>query len=110
MKFPLETRRYCPYCRKHTLQKISTAKQKSRSATHPMSRGSTARINKRGQGIGYGNKGRYGSKPAIKSWKRKSKMTRRIAVLYKCKECGKSKGISKAIRSSRIEVGEKVSK
>lgn len=110
MKFPLETKRYCPYCRKHTSQKISTAKQRSRSATHPLSRGSTARINLRGLGIGYGNKGRYGSKPAIKSWKRKSKMTRRISMVYTCKSCGKAKGIRKAIRSSRIEVGEKVAK
>jgi len=110
MKLPKETKRYCPYCKKHTEQKISIAKQKSRSAAHPMSRGSSARCALRGQGIGYGNKGRYGSKPAIKSWKRKSKMTRRLVVLYTCKACGKSKGISKAIRSSRIEIGEKVSK
>lgn len=92
------------------MQKVGTAKQKSRSAAHPMSRGSTARVNLRGQGVGYGNKGRYGSKPAIKAWKRKSKMTRRITIMYTCKTCNKMKGIRKAIRSSRIEVGEKVAK
>lgn len=109
MKLPIETNRYCPYCRKHTVQKIAVAKQKSRSATHPMSRGSTARLKKRGFRTGYGNQGKY-SRKGPKDWKRKSKMTKRLAVHYICKTCGKAKGISKAIRTSRIEVGEKVAK
>jgi len=75
-----------------------------------MSRGSTSRVNARGQGVGFGNKGRYGSKPAIKNWKRKTKLTKRITLMFKCKTCGKMKGIKKAIRSGRIEIGEKVSK
>lgn len=110
MKLPKETKRYCPYCKKHTIQTIATAKQKGRSSAHPMSRGSSSRANARGQGVGYGNKGRWGSKPPIKSWKRKTKVTKRIGLLYKCKICGKMKGIKKAIRSSRIEIGEKISK
>lgn len=109
MKLPKETRRYCPYCRKHTNQSIHTAKQKSRSASHPLSRGSTSRLKARHLRTGYGNKGKY-SKPPVKSWKRKTKTTRRITLLYKCKECGKSKMIKKAIRASRIEIGEAVSK
>ena len=60
--------------------------------------------------MGYGNKGRWGSKPAIKSWKMKTKVTKRITVVYKCKSCSKMKGIKKAIRSGRIEIGDKVSK
>ena len=108
MKFPKETQRYCPYCRKHTTQTIATAKQKSRSSVHPLSRGSPTRIKLRGlQGIG--NWGKR-SKKGAKDWKRKTKITKRISILYKCKTCGKMKGISKAIRSSRIEVGEKVAK
>jgi len=50
------------------------------------------------------------SKPAIKSWKMKTKVTKKINLLYKCKECGKMKQIRKGIRSSRIVIGEKVSK
>lgn len=110
MKFPKETKRYCPYCKKHTPQTVGTAKQKSRSTTHPMSRGSTARAKARGLRSGTGNKGRWGSKPAIKSWKRKTKTTKRITVTYKCKECKKIKQIKKAIRSGRIEIGEKIAK
>lgn len=109
MKLPKETRRYCPYCKKHTLQSIDTAKQKARSSAHPLSRWSISRLRARGLRRGHGNLGRF-SKPAVKSWKRKTKVTRRITVNYKCKECGKIKGIKKAIRAGRIEIGEKVSK
>ena len=109
MKLPKETNRYCPYCKKHTKQKIDTAKQKSRSASYPLSRGSSARLKLRGLKSGTGNKGKY-SKPAVKSWKRKTKVTRRLNVTYKCNECGKTKGIKKAIRTSRITIGEKVAK
>ena len=109
MKLPKETRRYCIYCKKHTVHKINTAKQKSRSAAHPLSRGSGSRLKVRGLRSGTGNKGKY-SKPAVKSWKRKTKTTRRLTVLYTCKECGKSKGAKKSIRSGRIEIGEKVAK
>jgi len=109
MKLPKETNRYCPYCRKHTKHSIGTAKQKSRSSTRKLSRGSTARQQARGLRKGPGNQGKY-SKPAIKSWKRKTKTTKRIAVTFTCKECKKTKGASKAIRSGRIEIGEKVAK
>jgi len=109
MKLPEQTNRYCPYCNKKTLQKVSVAKQRARSATHPLSRGSFARYSKRGQGIGPGNKGRY-SKPAIKSWKRKSKQTKRMTVMYTCTICKKSKGIKKSVRVSKIVIGEKVAK
>ena len=109
MKLPVQTKRYCPTCNKNTLQKISVAKQKSRSATHPLSRGSTKRLKARGLRSGMGYKGKY-SKPAVKSWKRKSKNTKRLSVVYTCNVCKKTKGIKKAIRTSRIEIGEKVAK
>jgi len=108
MKLPKETRRYCPFCRKHTSQTVLTAKQKSRSASHPMSRGSPTRVMLRGlQGIG--NWGRR-SKKGVKDRKRKTKITKRISVQFKCKTCGKIKGMSTAIRAGRIEIGEKISK
>ena len=108
MKLPKETNRYCPYCKKHTAQIIATAKQKSRSATHPLSRGSPTRVHSRGL-EGMGNWGKR-SKKGAKDWKRKTKVTKRIGLTFKCKKCGKMKGIKKAIRSSRIEIGEKISK
>ncbi|MEK6928488.1 MAG: hypothetical protein AABW65_00850 [Nanoarchaeota archaeon] len=109
MKLPKETKRYCPYCRKHTKQSIATAKQKARSAAHPLSRGSPVRNKLRGLTSGFGNLGKR-SKKGTKDWKRKTKTTKRISIIYKCSVCGKIKGIKKAIRSSRIEIGEKISK
>ena len=109
MKLPKETNRYCPYCRKKTKQTVGTARQKSRSASHPMSRGSRARLKSRGLLSGTGNKGKY-SKPPIAKWKRKSKSTKRITVMYTCTICKKSKGIKKAIRTGRLQIGDKVAK
>lgn len=109
MKLAPEINRFCPYCRKTTKQKVAIAKQKSRSASHPLSRGSTARLVLRGLRSGTGNHGKY-SKPAVKSWKRKTKSTKRLGILYTCTECKKSKGKKYAIRASRIEIGNKVSK
>jgi large subunit ribosomal protein L44e len=109
MKLPKETTRYCPTCKKHTAQQVSIAKQKSRSSAHPLSRWSTSRVKARGYRSGFGNLGRF-SKPAVKSWKRKTKVTKRMNILYKCKTCGKAKGLHRSIRSSRIEIGEKVAK
>lgn len=109
MKVPKETNRYCPYCKKHTVQVIATAKQKSRSSAHPLSRWGTTRTKSRSYNSGFGNRGRF-SKPAVKAWKRKTKITRRITLTFKCKTCNKMKIIKKAIRSGRIEIGEKVAK
>jgi len=109
MKLPKQVKRYCPTCKKHTLQTLSVAKQKSRSSSHPLSRGSASRLEARGFRVGYGNQGRY-SRKGPKDWKRKSKMTKRLAVLYTCSICKKAKGISSAIRTSRLEIGEKVAK
>lgn len=109
MKLPKEVRRYCPYCRKHSLHAVDTAKQKSRSATRPLSRGSSSREKLRGLRGGFGNLGKR-SKRGAKDWKRKTKVTKRITITYKCKVCGKMHNIKRAIRSGRIEIGEKVSK
>ena len=109
MKIPKETKRYCPTCKKHTSHLVSIAKQKSRSATHPLSRGSNSRLESRGLTSGFGNKGRYSRRPP-KEQKMKSKVTKRFTIMYKCAVCGKAKGIKKGIRAGRIEVGEKVAK
>ena len=109
MKLPKQTRRYCPYCKKHTVQKVDIAKQKSRSATHPMSRGSYSREKARGLQGGFGNLGKR-SKKGARDWKRKTKVTKRLSVTYKCSVCGKMKGIKKSMRVGRIEIGDKVAK
>jgi ribosomal protein L44E len=109
MKLPIKINRYCPKCNKKTEQKISVAKQKSRSSTHPMSRGGKSRLRARGLTSGPGNHGKY-SMPPPKNRKMKSKSTKRLTVLYTCSVCKKAKGIKKAIRTSRIVIGDKVAK
>lgn len=109
MKLPKQTKRYCPSCKKHTTHAVDTAKQRSRSSAHPQSRWSMLRTKLRGTRAGLGGLGRF-SKPAVKSWKRKTKVTRRVGILYRCQVCKKAHGIKKAIRSSRIEIGDKVAK
>jgi len=109
MKLPKETKRYCLKCRKHTTHKVGTAKQRSRSTAHPMSRWGTQRVKLRSYRSGSGNLGRF-SKPAVKSWKRKTKVTKRFTVTYTCLICKKMSQRQRSIRAGRIEVGEKVSK
>ena len=107
MKLPKQTKRYCKKCNKHTLHSLEGARQRGRSSARPLSRWSASRTRKRSSRAGYGNLGRF-SKPPVKSWNRKVKTTKRIGILYKCSVCGKSWGIKTAIRSGRIEIGEKI--
>lgn len=100
MKIPKKTIRYCPFCKKRTEQKIDLVSTGVKRGT--LKRGSLARAKKRNAMPGKGNKARYGSKPAIKSWKRKTKTTTRKVLIYTCKECKKSKHAKKSRRVSKL--------
>ena len=89
MKIPKITNRYCPYCKKKTKQKIKIVSTGGKRGT--LTRGSISRAKKRGLGTGIGNKGKWGSKPAISKFKRKTKTTKKTNIMYTCNECGKSK-------------------
>jgi len=99
MKIPKTTTRFCPYCKKRTKQKIDLVKTGIKRGE--LKRGSLSRTKKRGAMPGKGNKGRY-SRKAPKNWKRKSKMTTRKVLIYKCLECKKSKHAKKSRRVSRL--------
>lgn len=103
MKLPKKTKRYCPYCRKHTEQKINLVSTGFKRGT--LSYGSLSRARARGKARGMGNWGRY-SKKAVKSWKRKTKTTTRKVLIYTCIMCNKGK-LSKSRRVSKILIGEK---
>ena len=62
MKSKKIMKRYCNKCKKHTEHKVTQAKQSTRSSAHPLSRGSTKRLRRRGERRGSGNLNRY-SKP-----------------------------------------------
>lgn len=108
MKLPKTTKRYCPYCKKHTEQKISllSTGQKRPKTKH----GSMERARKRGLGRGMGNRGKWGSKPATSKWKRKTKSTTKKVFLYTCNVCKKSKQSKKGIRVSRAQLEAKEEK
>jgi len=100
MKIPKITNRYCPFCNKkfeHKIKLVSTGIKRG-SLTH----GSIPRSKKRGTVPGMGNKGRYGSKPPVTKWKRKTKNTKKYAFIYTCQECGKSHQSKSGIRSSKL--------
>ena len=103
MKVPKETKRFCPYCNKRTDQKIGLVSTGFKRGT--LKRGSLVRAKQRNAMPGKGNKGKFGSKKAIKS-KRKTKTTTRKVLIYKCKECKKSK-IGRSRRVSKLLIGEK---
>ena len=99
MKVPKLTKRYCPYCKKKTEQKIKIVGTGGKRGT--LTRGSKTRGLLRGLNRGIGNKGRY-SKPAVTKFKRKSKTTKKTNFMYTCKECGKSKYQKKGIRAGKV--------
>ena len=88
MKIPKTTKRYCPYCRKKTAQKIKLISTGAKRGT--LTRGSKSRAKKRGLSRGIGNKGRW-SRPAVAKHKRKTKTTKKTNIMYTCQECKKSK-------------------
>jgi len=89
MKLPKTRRTYCPYCKKKTQQKIKVISTGGKRGT--LKRGGIARAKKRGLGTGIGNKGKWGSKPAVTKFKRKTKTTKKTNLMYTCQVCKKSK-------------------
>lgn len=89
MKIPKTTKRFCPYCKKQTDQKIKLIATGFKRGT--LTRGSITRAKLRGLGIGIGNKGRWGSRPPNAKHKRKSKTTKKTNIMYTCQVCKKSK-------------------
>ena len=100
MKIPKKTNRYCPHCDKKTEQKIKSISTGGKRGT--LTRGGIARAKLRGRGVGIGNKGKWGSKPAVTKFKRKSKTTKKTNIMYTCQTCKKSHYQKKGKRTSRL--------
>ncbi len=99
MKIVKKTNRYCPYCKKKTDQKVKLVSTGAKRGT--LTRGSISRAKARGLGRGIGNKGKWGSKPAVSKFKRKSKTTKKTNIMYTCTECNKSKYQKKGKRAGK---------
>ena len=86
MKIPKNKKAYCKKCKKHTEHKV--AENKTSGKRGSLKKGSIARSKSRGLGRGFGNLGKWGSKPAISKFKRTgSKSSKKIALKLSCKEC-----------------------
>ncbi len=102
MKLPKIIKRYCPHCNKSTDQKIDQYKSAGKRGS--LSRGSIARAKKRGQGRGAGNKGKWGSKPAISKFKRTgAKASKKTTLRYTCNICKKATQQSSGYRAKKVE-------
>lgn len=99
MKIPKTTNRFCPYCNKKTSQKIKLVGTGFKRGT--LTRGSKSRARLRGLGRGFGNLGKWGSKPPITKNKRKTKTTKKTNMMYTCSVCNKSKYQKKGQRLSK---------
>ena len=88
MKLPKTTNRFCPFCRKKTEHKIKLVSSGAKRGS--LKRGSILRAKKRGLGRGIGNKGKWGSKPAVSKFKRKTKTNKKTNIMYTCQTCKKS--------------------
>lgn len=108
MKLPKKTKRFCPYCKKQTEQKIELVSTGHKRGS--LKRGSMQRAALRGRGVGFGNKGKWGSKPAATKWKRKTKATKRLVLMYTCTECKKGKPGKYSRRVSKIQFEDKEKK
>ncbi len=100
MKIPKTTKRFCPYCKKKTEQKIKIVGTGFQRGT--LTRGSKPRARLRGRGRGIGNKGKWGSKPAMSKFKRKAKTNKKTNLMYTCSECKKSKYQKKGRRAGKV--------
>ena len=103
MKLPKITKKYCRFCKTSTEHKIDQYKSAGKRGS--LKRGSLQRGKKRGLGVGYGNKGKWGSKPAISKYKRTgAKISKKTTLRFKCNICSKSSQQPYGIRAKKVEI------
>jgi large subunit ribosomal protein L44e len=101
MKTPKTRNIYCKKCKKHTEHK--STHNKTTGNRGALKRGSIARAKKRGLGVGYGNLGNYGSKPAVSKWKRAgAKTSKKLALKLTCSQCSTSRLLQQR-RTKKVE-------
>ena len=100
MKKPKKVNKFCPFCKKHTEQVISLAKKRDRGT---LKHGSIARAKKRGRGVGFGNLGRWGSKPT-KPKRAGKKSSKKHDLRFKCSVCNKMTTQGRGKRSKKLEL------
>jgi ribosomal protein L44E len=99
MKIPKTTKRYCPYCKQKTEQKV---KQQSTGKPSTLKRGAKQRAKLRGLNRGIGNQGRFSRMKNQAKGQRKT--TKKTALVYTCTVCGKGKDQKKGKRTSKAVI------
>ena len=92
MKMPRKVKRYCPYCKKHTLHEVERVKKKKASELKWGQR--------RFRRVTAGYRGFPRPKP-----EGREKPTKRINLRYRCTECGKAHQ-PPAFRAKKFELTE----
>ncbi len=101
MKIPKKINTYCKYCRKKTEHLVSEVKKHDRGT---LKKGSIKRALARGVAPKKGNRGKYGSKPAISKFKRTgAKSSKKHAFKLKCKDCNKTQ-IKTYKRAKKVQI------
>jgi ribosomal protein L44E len=109
MKIPRTAKKYCKQCKKATEHKVEIYKSTGKRGT--LSRGSISRSKYRGLGRGFGNLGKWGSKPAVTKFKRAGvKSSKKTTIQYMCNVCKKKIQQSHGIRAKKVEFNEETSK
>ena len=99
MKKPKLIKRLCPHCKKHTEHNVAQAKRRTPGSGNPLGKYSKGRT---GFGKGFGNLGRYGSKPSKFKMGNK-KQSKKTDFRYKCKQCKKTHNQRKGVRAKKVE-------
>lgn len=81
MKFPVQIRCYCPYCKSHQIHKVKLQERKPKSSLKKSER------RKRKYTKGHGGHGKY-SRPPVSKYK--VKVSARPTLVLTCTECGKA--------------------
>jgi len=96
MEMPKTQRKYCPFCRKHTLHEVKR-----------VGVGRVKRSLAEGQRRFKRKMKGFGSFPKSNP-KGRAKPTRKLDLSYKCQECGKQHNIGKGWRVKKLEIKKKV--
>ena len=101
MKKPKIVKKYCPFCNKHTEQKIEIVS--SGHQRRSLAWGGKVRMRMRGLWRGMGSHGKY-SMPPIASRKRKIKNTKKTNLIYTCQACKKSRSQNRGMRTGKFKL------
>jgi len=101
MRKPKMTKRFCPFCNKHTEVKVEMVSSGHKRSS--LRRGGKARMRMRGLWRGMGSHGKY-SMPPIASRKRKIKNVKKTNLIYTCQVCKKSLTQKKGKRSGKFKL------